>query len=831
MSPFPAFFLVNPVTRSFRISDPFDAPRNYTFAPTKKQSHEGVDIVAVDAQGNAVAVLAAQRGTVDKVGFSAQGYGNYVRVVHEWGDDKYVTWYGHLSSVTAQEGQFVQAGQKLGIAGTTGFSTGIHLHLTLQHIGKGLKNYTVDDVVNPAPFFDQAPAVPYDEVSFIADVTVPDGMVLKAGERFTKVWRIRNTGTTTWDAGYRLAFSGQSKLGGPDDVPLPVVPVQPGQNIDVPVDLVAPSSAGKHRSVWQLRNPRGELVPNKLFVEIEIKETRPFDLAAYVADVTIPDGTVLKAGESFIKTWRVKNDGTTTWTTAYSLRFVEDEQMGGPASVPLPRQVKPGELVELSVTLKAPSTSGRHRSTWMLCNAQGKAFAHDQYAEIQIAQQAVPVGRLNEMQWVADVTVPDETPIKAGEKFVKTWRVRNSGETTWGPGYVLAFFGDDKMGGPDSVPLPNAKPGETVEVSVTLTAPDKPGLRRSTWKPRDAGGNIFEFDLFGLITVLEKEQVARQLNEMNWVADVTIPDGTQVTPGQGFVKTWRVRNTGTTTWGQGYTLAFFGDDRMGGADSIPLPNARPGDMVDISLTLKAPGAGGLAKSTWKARDPLGQVFEFDLFALVDVVDPRQSFDMLIYLRGDGRLYDLEYTWAGGGRQRIQTQVEGDRFYHCKHSEWEELWADDSFVYRGTDTSPGGGECYTLTENGQYGSAWLPRQMRLGVPFRRTPQVSFRRKNDGMVVPNKTFSHVTWIQLEAVHKKFKLSSGINVADVAVLAAYEDAGGRPKTQAFERYYYAKKYGLVAWEGEPGHSAMVAEVAAGSAPNNTREALSWISTIRGF
>ena len=89
-------------------------------------------------RGAPVAVLAAQRGTVDRVDFSAQGYGNYIRIVHEWNDDRYVTWYGHLTRTNVRPGDFVLAGQKIGISGTTGFSSGIHLHLTLQHIGHGL---------------------------------------------------------------------------------------------------------------------------------------------------------------------------------------------------------------------------------------------------------------------------------------------------------------------------------------------------------------------------------------------------------------------------------------------------------------------------------------------------------------------------------------------------------------------------------------------------------------------------------------------------------------------------------------------------------------------
>ena len=825
MSALPPFFLVNPVARSLVITDRFNAPRQYTFAPDKKQLHEGVDLMAIDPQGQPVAVLAAQRGVVNRVAFTGQGYGHYVRIVHAWGDQTYVTWYGHLSTISVRQGQFVRAGQKIGVAGTTGFSSGIHLHLTLQHIGHGLQGYTVDDVVDPEPFFRLGPVPEFSEATFVVDVTVPDGMAVQPGQRLIKTWRVRNTGTTMWDARTKLVFVQGERMDGPDAVSLPTVPVQPGQVVDLSARLTAPVQPGGYRSVWQLRGPDGQTFPNALSANIVVRPAVARDEASYVADVTIPDGTIVQPGETFVKTWRVRNSGTTTWTTGYSLRFVSGDQMGAPNSVPVPREVKPGEVVDLSVTLRAPAQPGRHRSTWKLANAAGKAFDFEQYAEIQVPRVVSPATRLDELRFVADVTVPDESAVEAGQTFVKTWRVRNSGQTTWGQGYELAFFGDEQMGGPTSVPLPAAQPGEVVEVSVTLTAPQTPGLHRSTWKPRTPGGQFFEFDLYALIRVPSPAEPSAQFSELSYVADVTIPDGATLQPGEAFVKTWRVRNTGTAPWGAGYTLAFFADNKMDGPDAVPLPSAQPGETVEVSLMLSAPQTPGLHKSTWKGRDPQGRFFDYELFALIDVVDPQQTYDMLDYLRGDGRVYELAFDWGGGGRQRVQTQVEGDRFYHVKHGEWEELWADEHFIYRGTDTSPGGGEVYTLTENGRYGSPWIPRRMTVGVPFQRTPQVIFRRKSDGAEIPGKKFVHVTWIMLEAVHRSFTLSNGITLPDVAVLVAYEDQGGRPKATPFERYYYAKGYGLVGWEGALGRSVLAAEVSAATRGGMPREVLPWL------
>ena len=87
---------------------------------------------------------------------------------------------------------------------------------------------------------------------------------------------------------------------------------------------------------------------------------------AFVRDVTIPDDAELQPETGFVKTWAVKNAGTCKWEEHFVLRFVDGEQMGAPASVPMPI-AEPGEVVEVSVSMKAPVGPGRHRGVWKLC--------------------------------------------------------------------------------------------------------------------------------------------------------------------------------------------------------------------------------------------------------------------------------------------------------------------------------------------------------------------------------------------------------------------------------------------------------------------------------
>ena len=84
---------------------------------------------------------------------------------------------------------------------------------------------------------------------------------------------------------------------------------------------------------------------------------------AYVADVTIPDNTVIVVGQSFTKTWSLRNSGTCPWTAGYELRHVGGERMATSSAVPA-SPADPGAMVDVSVTMTAPATAGQYRSEW-----------------------------------------------------------------------------------------------------------------------------------------------------------------------------------------------------------------------------------------------------------------------------------------------------------------------------------------------------------------------------------------------------------------------------------------------------------------------------------
>jgi hypothetical protein len=98
------------------------------------------------------------------------------------------------------------------------------------------------------------------------------------------------------------------------------------------------------------------------------------DAASFVSDVTYADGAVVGRGSNFTKIWRLKNVGTCTWTTSYAIVYVSGEKFGGSNSTPMPVNVGPGQTVDLSINLVAPSQNGRYRGNWILRNASGILF-------------------------------------------------------------------------------------------------------------------------------------------------------------------------------------------------------------------------------------------------------------------------------------------------------------------------------------------------------------------------------------------------------------------------------------------------------------------------
>jgi hypothetical protein len=92
-------------------------------------------------------------------------------------------------------------------------------------------------------------------------------------------------------------------------------------------------------------------------------------------DVTVPAGTSYYPGDTFSKTWRLRNIGTCEWTQGYDLVFVEGDQLSANEVVPLPGVVIPQQEVDITMQMTAPEDLGRYRGGWRLRNADGEMIS------------------------------------------------------------------------------------------------------------------------------------------------------------------------------------------------------------------------------------------------------------------------------------------------------------------------------------------------------------------------------------------------------------------------------------------------------------------------
>jgi polar amino acid transport system substrate-binding protein len=132
---------------------------------------------------------------------------------------------------------------------------------------------------------------------------------MKPGQAFTKGWQVQNTGTCTWNTGYRLVFVDGAKMGG-EPVAL-AREVKPGETYDIQINLVAPLNPGSYQGVWEMQNGQGQAFGERLKVNIKVvgrPTVTPAPSQTPVPGISFAvDRTSIKAGECVTFKWKVDN--------------------------------------------------------------------------------------------------------------------------------------------------------------------------------------------------------------------------------------------------------------------------------------------------------------------------------------------------------------------------------------------------------------------------------------------------------------------------------------------------------------------------------------------
>lgn len=118
------------------------------------------------------------------------------------------------------------------------------------------------------------PAASPDNAIWIADVSVPDDTLFAKNARFTKIWKIENTGTTTWNSAYKLIY-----IDGPlltENTIISIVnEVKPKVQVELSVPMQAPAPYGTYTSYWRMMNDKGQLFGEVLYVKIIVGDVTP----------------------------------------------------------------------------------------------------------------------------------------------------------------------------------------------------------------------------------------------------------------------------------------------------------------------------------------------------------------------------------------------------------------------------------------------------------------------------------------------------------------------------------------------------------------------------
>ncbi len=102
----------------------------------------------------------------------------------------------------------------------------------------------------------------------------------------------------------------------------------------------------------------------------------------FVEDLTYPDGTIVQAGQSVVKQWRVENNGTCNWDGRYTLRFAGGDALGAVSQqIPLYPAIS-GATAVIEIQFTAPQFPGAYRTDWQAYDADGQPFGETLYMEI-----------------------------------------------------------------------------------------------------------------------------------------------------------------------------------------------------------------------------------------------------------------------------------------------------------------------------------------------------------------------------------------------------------------------------------------------------------------
>ena len=220
---------------------------------------------------------------------------------------------------------------------------------------------------------------------------------------------------------------------------------------------------------------------------------------------------------------------------------------------------------------------------------------------------------------MADVTVPAGTGYKAGANFTKTWRLVNTGTCDWTSDFKITYVGGNIFGSDTTKIRQRVPVGGTADISLDMKAPDGlSGTVVSNWQMATDTGILFGPTLTVSILLPGSKPTATDVGcYSSALVSETIPSGSRFNPGERFVKTWEIKNTGTCDWLRDFFFDYAGGYDFQGADRVRITKkVSPDSTVEISMSIDAPTDVDNYSSSWQMVTDegvrFGQIFTIEI---------------------------------------------------------------------------------------------------------------------------------------------------------------------------------------------------------------------------
>lgn len=213
----------------------------------------------------------------------------------------------------------------------------------------------------------ESPSTLSDSATFVGDVSYPDGTVVTPNQVLTKIWRLKNTGSAIWGAGYKLVRRSGEEMGAPSEASVPST--APNATADISVNFTAPTSPGEHVSRWQLRNPQGTYFGPEIWIKVRVPDGAPPPTTDDITFISAVYPSVVTPGQVFRPRITIKlNQGQLQASRGDLLRNTDGNLFGAWPHIAVVGTVNAGQSYTFEFyqnnPITAPSAEGGYDSRW-----------------------------------------------------------------------------------------------------------------------------------------------------------------------------------------------------------------------------------------------------------------------------------------------------------------------------------------------------------------------------------------------------------------------------------------------------------------------------------